>query len=457
MNSRHYTTLPDPLVRAVRNNDPTGVAVEWARFGVPVLPCYTIESDGSCSCGNLSCASPGKHPISKFVPRGVKDATADIQTIHQVFALYPDANIGLAMGNGLVALDLDPRHGADLAEGYGADSTLTERTGSGGHHRIFGSDSASPRSRVLAPGAELKSSGSYIVSTPSRHASGRMYMWEDMSARIAGMPPSWQTPLAPERARLRLHRGTMNPAINVRAERVVRSLLHGRYAATVRQLLDGEWDSLERYPSHSEADGALITMATHFTLTPAVLDAVLRRSGLYRQKWDVVHTVKGETYGEYVIGNALEWRRARSGNRLLLLAERLGVESDDGPAVVADGASSPETSAARTTSPLVPVIYRTPLTRDQLQHACLRFIGTAPTQDVMTDGFVRLPVADMARVCDVAEKTVQRAITAAAAAELIETRVSTERYDGRVIRTRWVRAADGTLALIREQNEKEEF
>lgn len=455
MNTQPCTTLPDPLVRAVINVDPVGVAVEWARMGVPVLPCYTVESDGSCSCGNLSCASPGKHPIPKFVPHGVRDSTTDVQTLRQFFALYPDANIGLAMGYGLVALDLDPRHGADLAEGYGADPTLTERTGSGGHHRIFVSDSASPRSRQLARGAELKSSGSYIVSAPSRHASGRLYMWEDMSARIAVMPQSWRTPLAPERARIHLHRGTIPPTIKTRAEAVIRNLLRGPYAPTVQLLLDGEWESLKRYASHSEADGGLIVMATHFTNDPAVLDAVLRRSGLYRPKWDDVHTAKGATYGELLIGNALAWRHSQSGNRLHALAERLGFASHDGAVVGADCLSSPETSATRAISPQVRVTYRTPLTRHQLQHACLEFIRTAPTRVVMTDNFVRLPVADMARVCGVAEKTVQRAINAAAKDQLIETYVSTENVDGRCIKTRWVRASSEAVASVREPHDKE--
>jgi len=457
VNTHPCTTLPDPLVLAVIKLDPVGVAVEWARMGVPVLPCYTVEGGGSCSCGNLSCASPGKHPISKFVPHGVMDATTDVQSLRQFFALYPDANIGLAMGHGLVALDLDPRHGADLAQGYGADPTLTERTGSGGHHRIFVADSASPRSRQLARGAELKSSGSYIVSAPSRHASGRMYMWEDMSARIAVMPQSWRTPLAPERARIRLHRGTIPPAIRARAEAVIRNLLRGPYAPTVQLLLDGEWKSLQRYPSHSEADGALITMATHFARTPAVLDAVLRLSGLYRPKWDEVHTANGETYGELVIGNALAWRNAQSGNRLDALAERLGIASGDAPAVVTDSASSTETNETRTIPPPVPVIYRTPLSRPQLQQACLRFISSAPLEDVMPNGFVRLPVADMAGVCGIAEKTVQRAINAAAKDELIETYVSTENVDGRCIKTRWIRATGAALAVMREVNTKEDF
>lgn len=455
MNTHPCTTLPDPLVLAVIKLDPVGVAVEWARMGVPVLPCYTVESNGSCSCGNLSCASPGKHPISKFVPHGVMDATTDVQSLRQFFALYPDANIGLAMGHGLVALDLDPRHGADLAEGYGADPTLTERTGSGGHHRIFVGDSASPRSRQLARGAELKSSGSYIVSAPSRHASGRMYMWEDMSVRIAIIPQAWRTPLAPERAGIRLHRKRTSPAIEDRAKRVIQNLLRGPYAPTVQRLLYGEWESLERYPSHSEADGALIAMATHFARTPAVLDAVLRLSSLYRPKWDEVHTANGETYGELVIGNALAWRNAQSGNRLHALAERLGMAFGDAPAVVADSAPSAETNGARTTPPPVPVFYRTPLSRPQLQHACLRFINSAPVRDVMPNGFVRLPMADMGRVCGVAEKTVQRAINAAAKDELIETYVTTENVDGRCIKTRWIRATDAPLELIGERNEKE--
>ena len=75
----------------------------------------------------------------------------------------------------------------------------------------------------------------------------------------------------------------------------------------------------------------------------------------------------------------------------------------------------------------------------------------------MPNGFVRLPVADMAGVCDIAEKTVQRAINAAAKDELIETYVSTENVDGRCIKTRWIRAKGAALAVMREVNAKEDF
>jgi hypothetical protein len=65
----------------------------------------------------------------------------------------------------------------------------------------------------------------------------------------------------------------------------------------------------------------------------------------------------------------------------------------------------------------------------------------------MEDGFIRLPVGDTARVCGVSEKTVQRAIEAAVSAKLIETRITTENLDGRVIRTRWVKLVTAASLL----------
>src|SRR5690606_7034194 len=115
----------------------------YAKRGIPVFPCHTIE-DGHCSCGK-PCHSPGKHPIGSIAPHGVLDATPDTATIDQWWAMYPDANIGIATGrvSGIVVIDIDPDKGgedswANLEGRFGAvDNTWIIETGSGGYHLYF--------------------------------------------------------------------------------------------------------------------------------------------------------------------------------------------------------------------------------------------------------------------------------------------------------------------------------
>ena len=61
------------------------------------------------------------------------------------------------------------------------------------------------------------------------------------------------------------------------------------------------------YDSHSEADMALCLHLAFWTGgDPARMDALFRRSGLMRKKWDEVHYADGATYGERTIERALE-------------------------------------------------------------------------------------------------------------------------------------------------------
>jgi primase-polymerase (primpol)-like protein len=61
------------------------------------------------------------------------------------------------------------------------------------------------------------------------------------------------------------------------------------------------------YPSHSNADFALARMIAFWTQDPKQIDAIIRSSGLYRDKWD--KSIGDTTYGELTIQNALKLQR----------------------------------------------------------------------------------------------------------------------------------------------------
>src|SRR5262249_10232780 len=101
-------STPSPLLDA---------ALAYAQRGWPVVPLHFPVPKGRCSCGNRGCGSVGKHP---HTAHGLKDATTDPAQLRISWRDWPKANVGIVTGreSGLVALDVDPRHGGNesLAE-----------------------------------------------------------------------------------------------------------------------------------------------------------------------------------------------------------------------------------------------------------------------------------------------------------------------------------------------------
>jgi putative DNA primase/helicase len=157
-------------------------ALVYAARGWPVFPVHT-PTEHRCSCPNSACPTIGKHPRTQH---GLKDATVDSTVITKWWSTWPDANIGLVTGSrsGLVALDIDRRHGGDdtlaeLERKYGPlPDTVRNLTG-GGWHELFAYPNVPVKSKAnLAPGVDSRASDGYIVVPPSRHASGQNYGWE---------------------------------------------------------------------------------------------------------------------------------------------------------------------------------------------------------------------------------------------------------------------------------------
>lgn len=163
-------------------------ALAYAARGWHVVALHT-PAIGGCSCGNMLCDSPGKHPRFdlQLLPNGLKNATTEPGIIHVWWSLWLDANIGLTAGieSGFWALDIDPDKGGDLsleallAQHGPLPDTPTARTGSGGQHLLFAHPGTPIRNRVrFAPGLDTRGDGGYIVASPSLHASGALYDWQ---------------------------------------------------------------------------------------------------------------------------------------------------------------------------------------------------------------------------------------------------------------------------------------
>ncbi len=191
-------------------------ALEWQQGRARLLPLHWIREDGRCSCGKGDCGSPGKHPIASAAPHGVNDAVSDREEIEAWWTRYPEANIGVAVGDLFVVLDVDDRAGGDeelsrLEALHGAlPDTPEAQTGGGGRHVFFAPDERFRNSgSVIAPGIDTKGQGGYIVGAGSNHATGGTYE-HDAALRWGEMPlapvPGWilEALTGPRAARPRL-------------------------------------------------------------------------------------------------------------------------------------------------------------------------------------------------------------------------------------------------------------
>ncbi|WP_026477568.1 bifunctional DNA primase/polymerase [Alkaliphilus transvaalensis] len=159
-------------------------ALDYANKGWSVVPLHTPTKEG-CSCTmKWNCKSKGKHPRTQ---NGLKDATTNEYLIRKWWKDWPDANIGIVTGDvsGLIAIDIDPRHGGDdsleelIYTNERLPDTVESLTGGGGRHILFKCRGDSIKSTVnILPGIDIRGDGGYIVAPPSLHVSGDFYQWE---------------------------------------------------------------------------------------------------------------------------------------------------------------------------------------------------------------------------------------------------------------------------------------
>ena len=154
-----------------------------------MFPMHGIVGQGLCSCRlRARCRSPGKHPM---VPGGFKSASSDEQQIRFWWKEYPNANVAVATGDGLVVIDIDGIEGqqrlTELLTDHQLPETLISRTGRDDcSAHLWFATSKPMRSRAHG-GFDVRAEGASAIAPPSRHASGRVYSWHN-SHPVAPLP-----------------------------------------------------------------------------------------------------------------------------------------------------------------------------------------------------------------------------------------------------------------------------
>ena len=102
-----------------------------------------------------------------------QSATVDPDQIREWWAKWPDADIGVALGQGILVIDIDVKKGKpglkSLAElGIKLDDTLCTQTWSGGCHQFYMDPDRYSNSGGFLPGLDCKSDGGLVLG-PGSH------------------------------------------------------------------------------------------------------------------------------------------------------------------------------------------------------------------------------------------------------------------------------------------------
>lgn len=103
------------------------------------------------------------------------EATTDLNTVQVWWQQWPDADICIATGNGLLVIDLDVKGKEDgissllnwVAINGTMPATAVAKTKSGGQHHYYMVKATYPNSRGFLPGIDIRSDGGYVVAPPS--------------------------------------------------------------------------------------------------------------------------------------------------------------------------------------------------------------------------------------------------------------------------------------------------
>ena len=201
------TPLPFKVPAAAALDTPLAVARHYIAHGVPVFPAHEATTEEFDPATGEFIERPEKSPRN---PNGLKGASRSERIIGIWFEKkFPTATIGVPTGESLGAwvLDLD-RHGdkdghvwlAAMEQQHGPlPDTARARTANNGTHIFFAHEPDMRNRAEIAPGADTRAEGGYILAPGSVMADGRRYEWIDADGKPyepVGLPhfapaPAW--------------------------------------------------------------------------------------------------------------------------------------------------------------------------------------------------------------------------------------------------------------------------
>ena len=153
-------------------------ALRYVQLGWWIVPLCWPDARGKCACGRgHQPRRVGKAPLTD---RGVLDSSDQVLSIRNWWTQWPSANIGIDLKrSGLFVIGPDSPEWLDYFEAMGSPPTAVAKSGGGeGHfHYYYRRPPDAPILRINRSGEYDIQSDGYMVAPPSRHVSGRIYLW----------------------------------------------------------------------------------------------------------------------------------------------------------------------------------------------------------------------------------------------------------------------------------------
>ncbi len=216
-------------------------------------------------------------------------------------------------GDGIFGIDIDHCYDPETQELDPAAAEIIETvqsytelspSGTGIHILCKG---ALPEGRKRRGAVEMYSTLRYFTVTGNQF--GLEYPFSDCTERVAVMHRKYlgeeENAAGAQKAALPMPTGRGTNA-DMSVDAILRRMFDSKHGQKLQDLYNGSW---ERYGigdgSQSSADQAFCnTLAFWCRCDAALMDAIFRRSGLYRQKWDKRRGAK--TYGQITIDRAIK-------------------------------------------------------------------------------------------------------------------------------------------------------
>jgi hypothetical protein len=144
-------------------------------------------------------------------------ATTDIATVGRWWLRWPRSNIGIATGDDLAVIDVDPSHGGAIDPAW--PDTTTVSTPSAGWHLYYACANVRNSVGRLGPGVDVRGERGYVAAPPSVTERGE-YEWAYVpDSGIARVSPSMFDVPGPGRGH-RQERGNTSPRRFIQRDRV---------------------------------------------------------------------------------------------------------------------------------------------------------------------------------------------------------------------------------------------
>lgn len=223
----------------------------------------------------------------------MSQASDDPSDIKLWWSRWPEANVGIATGGGLLVIDLDGEEGARSFRAaqrkLGKLPPTVQATTGRGHHFYFAVNTRTElgcSNGKLGRGIDTRGKGGLVVAPPSRHRGGHRYSWmySPMEFEIAKLPKAWVKALKGKARRVN-SRGGRHPSEGILVASPLSPRTNALLPAYLRGLIQGGFDAdtVDRASNRSSAEMAVVLGLLRAGATPGEVAGVFE--GPMGERW----------------------------------------------------------------------------------------------------------------------------------------------------------------------------